>query len=131
LWRTFHLAAPPLALAGLLFWFSFRGVSPPPAVFDLQDKALHLVVYAVLAFLTARALAATHDVKTMCLVTVTVLVVGFYGVLEEVVQSHTPSRFAEVSDAMADILGAIIGAPAGVKAVKYQQNRARKPREVD
>jgi len=112
--RAVWLYAPPLFWAGLIFFMSHR---PAPAAMPAMagsDKIIHLLVYLLLALLVVRALGEQRQVDALGLVAVGVLIVGLYGVGDEVHQSFVPSRSPDVLDAYADLAGATIGSVAAV-----------------
>ena len=74
------------------------------------DKLLHLVAYAVLGFLFARAYGATRLRGNVVLIIFLAIVsASLYGVLDELHQYYVPQRRADALDVGADILGSIIG----------------------
>jgi VanZ family protein len=74
------------------------------------DLWLHTVGYAVLATLVAVAIG-TRERRALAAV---VLAVVLYGLLIEVLQSLSPTRAASLLDAVANAVGAIVG--AGVRS---------------
>lgn len=120
--RIFHLAAPPLAWAALIFFLSGQPAPEPIAAAGISDKMLHACAYAVLAALVLRWLTANRQTPIWYALTVTVLVSGLYGVFDEVHQAFVVSRFPEVADAWADLAGAVVG--AGILGALIAYHRA-------
>ncbi|MPY86648.1 MAG: teicoplanin resistance protein VanZ [Luteitalea sp.] len=99
-----------IAWAALIFVLSSSSELPKiPG--DSGDKYAHAIVYAVLAALTARALAsgAWRGVTWgyACLATI---LATLYGVSDEIHQAFVPGRHPSWGDVMADALGALVGA---------------------
>jgi VanZ family protein len=79
-----------------------------------QDKILHAVVFGLLGALLARAVSRGSTRQPSALVTVVIAttVAGLLGGLDEVHQLFVPGRSADVYDALADVVGAALGASA-------------------
>jgi VanZ family protein len=103
---------PAAAYLGLIFYLSslpnpFALTGPPPA----PDWALHMAEYAVLSALLLLALTGSFRVPPTFLKAGAVVAFCLAaGAADEVWQSYTPGRWATVSDAAADALGAVFGA---------------------
>ncbi len=83
-----------------------EGVPPWPHI----DKLLHLAAYAVLGVLFFRALKTLprqHDLRRIMILSI--LLSSLYGISDEIHQHFVPYRNAEIVDALADILGCILG----------------------
>ena len=78
-----------------------------PTVPELSDKAHHVFAFIVLGVLFRLAYTINYWYALL-------LLLGF-GILIEVSQYYTPTRFAEVKDVLADMIGALIG----LKLSKY------------
>ena len=109
--RALRLWGPPVAFMALVYVGSTMPSPPVPPT--LSDKVLHLMTYAVLAALFARALVgglpARLPVRTV------LLAVGLavaYGAALEVRQSFIEARSADLADAYANAAGACGGAAA-------------------
>jgi VanZ family protein len=74
---------------------------PMPVGIDYFDKLVHALVFAVLGYLSARALRRLP---------LAVLVAVAWGVLDEVHQTFTENREPSVYDALADAIGVVLGA---------------------
>ena len=84
----------------------------PPAPgpeFPLKDKVGHLLLYAVLGFLSAAA-AARPGRRRRTVLAIAVVVAAVYGIVDEVHQSFVPERAFELADIAADVLGGFLGA---------------------
>jgi len=111
--RAVWLYAPPLLWAGAIFFMSHRPAPAEMPAMAGSDKVIHLLVYLAFALLVVRALNEERQVDGFGLVAVSVLVVGLYGIGDEVHQAFVPSRSPDVLDAYADLAGAMIGSVAG------------------
>lgn len=96
-----------LGYAGLIFFLSSQSSFPVPRGIFSFDKVIHLVEYAVLALLVARALRPWPHAAFGAIVLATL-----YGVSDEFHQSFVPGRSSDPYDAIADGLGALLGAAA-------------------
>jgi VanZ family protein len=108
----FALWLPVLAYMAMIFGFSSLSTLPsPPDGFSYYD--VHLLVYAGLAVLTARALARgiLRDV-TAHVVAAAVVISSIYGVTDEYHQLFVPGRDFDVFDIAADAIGSVVGASA-------------------
>ena len=96
----------------MLFAFSSLSKLPsPPGEFSYYD--VHLVAYAGLGLLTARALARGASAHvTARVVAAAVLISSLYGVTDEYHQLFVPGRDFDVLDIVADAIGSIVGASA-------------------
>jgi VanZ family protein len=100
-----------VGLCGLIFWQS-SGPLPldtpsPPGL----DKIAHAAVYALLAWLAARAFATLPLKRPAGWVPWAAAVFAtLYGLSDEVHQSFVPGRSADAWDLLADAAGAAIGA---------------------
>jgi VanZ family protein len=119
--------APPVASRGgfarnvlpalvwtLALFFGGGGPPPPEGPGELigipSDKLLHAIAFLVLALLTARAVR--YELPGQGRGARVALAVGLAvatGVLLEVYQLALPDRSAEVADAVADAIGALLG----------------------
>ena len=90
----------------------------------LSDKSLHLMAYAVFAFLVARAIYA-RGISRSRTVTIAVLICGLYGVSDEIHQAFVPSRTPDVLDAWFDLAGSLLGTAAWIAAARWQRRLSR------
>lgn len=106
--------SPPAAWAALIFVLSSLPLRTERVV-DIPgaDKAGHLVEYAVLGLLAARAAARTWPRRgAAALVAAAAGLSTVYGLSDEAHQCLVPERAFEWSDLAADALGALAGAAA-------------------
>ena len=106
------LWAPVAVYAALIFAGS--SISFPARIGpDFSDKLLHVVVYAGLGVVLARALSRgwTRPI-TARIAFHTALIATLYGASDEFHQAFVPNRDIEVLDLMADAAGAALAALA-------------------
>lgn len=103
--------AAALGWAALIFWASHQPNPFPmlPSELLSHDKLIHAGVYGVLGFLVRGALAGRGLPPARAWLLAWALSVG-WGVLDEVHQSFIPNRVCDVNDAVADAVGAALGA---------------------
>lgn len=89
---------------------SIPDLSPPDVGLPLPDKIAHLGEYAVLGALFTRARGGRRGVGWTMLAGL--LLGAVVGAVDEAYQSHTPGREVSAFDALADALGAALGALA-------------------
>ena len=82
------------------------------------DKLVHVTMYAVLAWLSARALALPSTRGAL----IVVASVAAFGVLDELHQHFIPGRSTDVSDLVADIVGACVGVLAFLAAHRRRES---------
>ena len=108
--RRVRVWGPAWATMVLIFVLSsISGLGPIPGGVD--DGVAHALQYAVLAALLLRGLAGARwrGVKVRA-AALTVLLATLYGVTDEAHQWFVPGRTAEVTDLVADALGAAVAA---------------------
>ena len=108
--RRVRVWGPAWATMVLIFVLSsISGLGPIPGGVD--DGVAHALQYAVLAALLLRGLAGARwrGVKVRA-AALAVLLATLYGVTDEAHQRFVPGRTAEVTDLVADALGAAVGA---------------------
>jgi VanZ family protein len=77
--------------------------------FSFQDKFFHFLVFGILALLMARSFKKSQlKLFNKNYHIMSIVLTGFYGVIDEYHQYFVPGRFSTVGDWLADILGAII-----------------------
>ena len=101
----------PLIIYCLLIYI--QSDHPTPGVipsFKFSDKLLHFAAYAVMGILFYRAYQ-TLPLKnnSQLLILLSMISASLYGISDEIHQSFVPYRGAQLSDAIADTLGAICG----------------------
>jgi VanZ family protein len=108
--RIWKLAA---AWALLIFVLSsIPGRSFPQYQILTYDKVLHALVYSVLGALCFLAIRRTWPIKTSRLIGLSVLLATAYGLSDEFHQLFVAGRSADLHDALADAIGALVGASA-------------------
>jgi VanZ family protein len=97
----------------------FGGGGPPPpegpgeVIGVPSDKLLHAIAFLVLALLSARAVRYGLPQRTrLARIGLAVSISMGIGVLLDVYQLALPDRSAEVADAVADAIGAVLGGVA-------------------
>ena len=108
--RRVRVWGPAWAMMVLIFVVSsISGLGPIPGGVD--DGVAHALQYAVLAALLLRGLAGARwrGVKVRA-AALAVLLATLYGVTDEAHQWFVPGRTAEVTDLVADALGAAVAA---------------------
>lgn len=107
---------PAIAYTALIFGVSsIAGLSPPLARFRLFDKLAHAVEFAGLALFLSAAFRRTLPEARRALTPTFVILVGLAtGLLDEVYQFSVPGRTVEFLDWVADAVGVLIGAGAGM-----------------
>ena len=101
---------PVLAYSVIIFYIS--GIPAAKLTFThyFWDKFLHLVEYAPLGFLCARAIWVHGKWSKMAVWVASVSFGYVYGLSDEFHQSFTLGRASCLSDALADFLGSAFGA---------------------
>jgi VanZ family protein len=122
----FRYRLPPLLYCALIFWQSSIPVPEDllPSI-PFLDKILHAVGYALLGWLTARALDhGFNGLDHGRLFWLATLLAALYGLSDEFHQSFVPGRTPDPADFLADALG---GAAGALTWVGYFGRTARKP----
>ncbi len=103
---------PVIGYMAMLFGFSSVSTLPsPPGDFSFYD--VHLVAYAGLGALAARALAAGRLRNvTGRVVCGAIAISALYGVTDEYHQLFVPGRAFDAIDILADAIGSVVGASA-------------------
>ncbi|MBS3963251.1 MAG: VanZ family protein [Methylomonas sp.] len=97
-----------IAYCGLIFWLSSQSMLPVPSVFNAQDKVMHAGAYFVMALLAWRALRHAGLSGKLTLI-LAALFCSLYGISDEWHQSFVPGRNPDVTDWLADTVGAVGG----------------------
>jgi VanZ family protein len=109
--KRFALYWLPLILYCLFIYIQSDHPSPEQIpIFPYVDKVLHLAAYGILGILFYRAyqtLKLKDNIKILMFLSVASA--SLYGISDEIHQSFVPFREAEVADAIADMVGAIVG----------------------
>jgi len=115
---------PVVLWAALIFWLSAQ--SAPPDIgpsFPFKRKYEHAVGYAMLAFLTMRALCKGHALPLSKAAATGIVLVVAYAASDELHQSFVPNRDPRVTDVMIDSAGASIAIAA---YYAYESHRSAK-----
>ena len=108
---------PPLLWAAfILILTSIPGSRIPDLPFRYFDKLVHLAIYGMLGWLTARANGSRGASAAL----VAIILVSCFGAFDEWHQQFIPQRSMELLDWAADTTGAAIGA---VLAIAGQRHR--------
>jgi len=108
---------PVIIYCALIFFQSSRPVPESIPEIPYLDKLLHAGAYAILGALFFRAYRTTAlGDKRHYLITLSILSAGLYGIGDELHQYFVPFRSADIGDALADIVGSVIGALAAAAA---------------
>lgn len=107
--KIFKFWFPVFFYSGIIFYVSsWEKIQISPEI-PFLDKFLHLLEYAVLGFLTARAQKATTGFSLGAIGWVAVLFCLLYGLSDEFHQMFVPGREASLVDVAADTLGGFLG----------------------
>jgi VanZ family protein len=112
---------PALGWAGVLFVLSsFPGSVYPQTRIPAADKMVHLALYGMLGALCGRALMlrrrrSVAGRPVLLVVVAAALLATLFGVSDELHQLFVPGRSADWHDAVADALGAVVGAAVAVR----------------
>lgn len=134
-WQWFRAWAPAVLWMILIFGASsFR--RPPVLVGELVDLRAHLVVYAVLGALVARAWSPASGGRVrLGRAALAAGIAAIYGATDEAHQAFVPGRVASIADLGADAAGAAAGAGAvwawGIVSTMIASSRAVRHRSKD
>jgi len=90
----------------LLYFLSDQSMLPVPYLFDSQDKLIHAVAYAGMAFLFWQLWRERLPLPWLAVSTV--LFCSLYGISDEWHQSYVTGRDASILDWVADTTGAFL-----------------------
>jgi VanZ family protein len=108
---------PPFLCAGFIFFLSSLSGKKYPYTFFSADKLFHVVEYAILGYLVARAFGyGLHKSKILFVRSFVVCVL--YGISDELHQWFVPYRVVSVMDLLADIAGSVLGIGIYIKQRK-------------
>ena len=109
--RTLTSWLPALAWMGLIFVLSAQSglrISDDASVDEPLRVVAHIAVYAILAGLLLSALTARLQRSAVAAV-LAIGLAALYGVTDEIHQAFVAGRAGEVSDVVADTIGAALG----------------------
>ena len=104
---------PPIAIAVAIFVLSsFSKLPDIDLEFKLKDKVYHAIAYCIFTYFIARGLyfRTKIDVFKTHFFTAAIILGALYGISDEVHQHFVPGRIMDFWDAVADGVGAVIGA---------------------
>lgn len=108
----------------MIFGVSSIPAKQLPDSIAVSDKLVHMVIYAILAVLFARAVAVNNQKPWFLLVwTITVAFVAFYGITDEFHQSYVFGRSSDLADWIADLVGGSIGSAIYLCWLRFRQKR--------
>jgi VanZ family protein len=105
---------PTIIYISLILTLSFKPAPNLPSLEQI-DKLVHASAYAFLAFLLSLSFSRSGFSNTVILAAGMALLVG---ALDESLQSFNPARTASIYDFLADGVGALMGAVAGLRTVR-------------
>ena len=113
--------SPVLAFAAVIFVCSSLRVH----VTDGTDKVVHALEYALMGFFTTRGAMLSWDLSRFGGAAAGAALATALGIFDELHQLFVPGRQASVGDALADGVGAILGAALFILAASllFQGNR--------
>jgi VanZ family protein len=114
---------PALGWMAIIFYMSSLQHPAPGDLALIPDWISHPVVYAILALLLCRALAAGKPL-TLGAALLAVVFATLYGVSDEWHQSFVPLRDSSALDVVKDFAGAVLGAGAYVRLGPSRKRRA-------
>jgi len=123
--RLLAWGPPALYAAGI---FALSSLPHPPAAEALKDHDgwFHLVEYAVLGLLVARAFLHTRPAwSRAAVVAASAAACGAYGLTDEIHQSFVPPRSVQASDVVSDLVGGLAGAAAWAACARPARRSAR------
>ncbi len=92
----------------LLVLTSYPKLASPDLGFNAQDKLYHALFYLVFGVLLARALLQGRRERLSKTLWQTAMTGVVFAVFDELHQHWIPGRFAEVTDAAADVIGILL-----------------------
>jgi VanZ family protein len=119
---------PALGWAAVIFTLSsFPGSAYPATDVPGADKLVHLALYSALGALCARALLLrapqAEGRERRLLLLGAVAMAAVYGVTDEIHQLFVPARSADWHDAVADAVGALLGAATASRIWRRSRQR--------
>ena len=101
---------PVAAYCVFIFWQSSSASFESLPTFAFSDKIMHFGGYALLGALVFRALAQESlNLSRQGIILVAIVVSTLFGVSDEIHQGFVAERYADVFDAVADLLGGTLG----------------------
>ena len=109
--KVYLVYAPLIIYWLILFILTTLPSGSAPDMIKVSDKLKHFSAYGLLAFLLSLTLhfQDKYDYLRQHNFLITVLIIAFYGFIDELHQAFIPGRNCEFLDWIADTLGAIFG----------------------
>ncbi|MHA2362723.1 MAG: VanZ family protein [Candidatus Hodarchaeales archaeon] len=119
LWQSFSIS-----IIILIFIVSGRPALDEDTGLDFPhlDKILHFLAWLVLGF-SLRLSFYGYFKQPWKRVLIAILLGSFYGIFDEIHQSFVPTRVADITDWLADTLGAIIGSILGEQTLSADEQK--------
>lgn len=95
--------------AAIIFFLSSQPGTDIPPPFPHMDKVLHALAFGVLGFLVLGGMRPGPRGHSRTQLVFAIAIAGVYGLLDEVHQRYVPGRMPDVLDALADLVGAVLG----------------------
>ena len=111
-----------------LIWFlsSISLQLPEIDEFPFRDKGIHFIEYGVLGALISLALTRTFPtINRIFTASLAFFLTVMWGVLDEIHQAFVPGRTSQISDVLADSVGALIGTVAFVLVAVWRNRKGR------
>jgi len=115
------------AWAAAIFALSHSPTLPKGPEIPGLDKIMHAGVYAILAWLLFRALAAGRGPIRIQAWPLAVVLAFLYGVSDEVHQAFIPGRSCDTFDALADLFGGVLAWGAHISLFRRARERRKPP----
>ncbi|MGH7726218.1 MAG: VanZ family protein [Candidatus Eiseniibacteriota bacterium] len=101
---------PVFAYVTLIFALSSIANLRPPIRTNYADKLAHLVEYAILGTLLARAFRGSRAFPSAIACSLLAVITGFAtGIADELFQEHVPGRISSALDFVFDSVGVVLG----------------------
>ncbi len=119
--KTLVYRLPVVAYCGFIFWQSSSASFESLPAFAFSDKVMHLGGYGLLGALVVRALAQESlNLSRQGVILAAIVFSTLFGVSDEIHQGFVAERCADVFDAVADLLGSILGVIAYSKIFRIR-----------
>ncbi|HXU61560.1 MAG TPA: VanZ family protein [Polyangia bacterium] len=122
---------PAVLWAAVIFVLSSLSANHVPILPGQTDKLVHGTVYAILGALCFRAIAMTWTWPHRPAIAIATLLALLYGVTDEIHQTFTPGRTPDWRDALADMIGGLVGALVFAAVSRSRGPRREESRQRD
>ena len=122
--KTLVYRLPVVAYCGFIFWQSSSASFESLPTFAFADKIMHLGGYCLLGALVVRALAQESlNLSRWGVILAAIAFSSLFGVSDEIHQGFVAERCSDSFDAVADLLGSILGVIvyAKIRKIRGQQ----------